>query len=277
MRTAHLQAKRDALSSFKSRQSGLENTHAEALVSLEHRQLSAEVDLRKGLEVEKKACDTRLKHMQAYCNPKSNVQGMPRREVTKSDYQQLEQQYHLRNTMDTLHASRINVLREKQAKQLERVAAKQEAELERVEQEFEQKNIDLDYQFRAEEVALKDEFAARQRRLVRRWDLAEAIERKKLEIETGDDYAQLPAIEWSDREHDDDEDEHNNDDADNINTNGLRNGSGSGISSQGSTSRYGSSSSHASGAQNASHHEVDNGDDVGGAEVVYGAMNMNMI
>ena len=199
MRTSHLQSKRDALTSFKERQASLENAHADALSSLEHRQLSAEIDLRKGLEAEKRACDTRLKHMQAYCNPKSNVAGMPRREVTKSDYQQLEQQYHLRNSMDILHTSRINVLREKQAKQLERVAGKQEAELERVEGEYEKENADLDIQFRAEEVSLREEFAARRRRLVRRWDLAEAIERKKLEIELGDEFGRLPPIEWGEQ------------------------------------------------------------------------------
>ena len=243
MRTSHLQAKRDALTSYKSRQAALENAHAEALTSLEHRQLSAEVDLRKGLEVEKKACDTKLKHMQAYCNPRNQVAGMPRREVTKADYQQLEQQYHLRNTMDNLHASKINVLREKQAKQLERVAGKQEAELDRIENEFDKENLNLDMQFRSEESALKEEFAARRRRLVRRWNLAEAIERRKLEIETGDDYGRMPSIEWG---------EDVEDGIDSIDLDGL-----------GSES---SDEKRASDATDAA--------DAGEAEVVYGSMNM---
>lgn len=202
MRTAHLQAKRNALIAYKARQANLEDAHADALTSLEHRHLSAEVDLRKGLEAEKRACDTRLKHMQAYCNPRSNVEGMPRREVTRADYQQLEQQYHLRNTMDNLHASRINVLREKQARQLERIVAKQEAEMENVERGFDGENAALDVRFQAEEVLLTDEFSARRGRLVRRWDLAEQIERRKLQLETGDDFGQLPAVEWRKEEED---------------------------------------------------------------------------
>lgn len=197
MRTAHLQAKRNALTSYKAREANLENTHADTLTSLEHRHLTAEMDLRKGLEAEKKACNTRLKHMQAYCNPRNNVEGMPRREVTKADYHQLEQQYHLHNTMDNLHANKINVLREKQARQYDRITAKQEAELINAEREFDRQNSHLDVQFQSEEVLLTEEFVARRKRLVRRWDLAETIERRKLEIETGDEYGPLPPIKWS--------------------------------------------------------------------------------
>lgn len=196
MRTAHLQAKRAALTAYKSRQFDLETTHADSLVSLENRHLGAEVDLRKGLEAERKGCDVRLKHMQAYCNPRSTVEGMPRREATKADYQQLEQQYHIRNGMENLHASRINVLREKQAKQLERIVAKQEAELDKAETDFEQENLDLDEKFRDEDESLRTESSQRRERLVRRWELTESIERRKLELETDDKYGKLPDIAW---------------------------------------------------------------------------------
>lgn len=198
MRTRQLQHKRDSLSQYHQQQTDIHLRHAEALASLEHRHLSAEVDLNRTLQLERQACDTRLKHMQAYCNPRSTVVGMPNRVVTKNDYRQLEQQYHTRNGMDNLHTSRINVLRERQGKQLERISAKQDAELETLESSFEHQNEDLDAKLLIEEQQLKQEFAERKNRLVTRWSLAEAIERRKLELMIGEVFGPLPAVKWSD-------------------------------------------------------------------------------
>ncbi|CAD6593388.1 MAG: hypothetical protein ASARMPREDX12_007124 [Alectoria sarmentosa] len=197
MRTKQLQHKRDALSQYQEQERDTHARHTEALSSLETRHLTAEVDLQRTLQLERQACDTRLKHMQAYCNPRSTVAGMPSRVVTKSDYRQLEQQYHMRNGMDNLHASRINVLREKQGKQQERIVAKQETELEALESSFERQNEELEAKFREEEIQLQQEFAERKKRLVRRWALAEAIERRKLEQATGETFEPLPSITWS--------------------------------------------------------------------------------
>ena len=197
MRTRQLQHKRDVLAEYQQRQRDANARHAEALNNLEQRQLDAEVDLNHQLELERQACDTRLRHMQAYCNPRSTVQGMPGRVVTKNDYRQLEQQYHIRNGMDNLHASRINVLREKQGKQTERIMAKQEAELEALESEFERRNDELDVTFEEEERNLQQEFAERKKRLIARWNLAELIERRKLELEKGVQFGPLPAVKWS--------------------------------------------------------------------------------
>ena len=197
MRTRQLQHKRNILAEYQQRQRDANARHTEALNNLEQRHLDAEVDLNHQLELERQACDTRLRHMQAYCNPRSTVQGMPDRVVTKNDYRQLEQQYHIRNGMDNLHASRINVLREKQAKQTERIMAKQEAELEALESEFERRNDELGINFEEEEQNLQQEFAERKKRLIRRWNLAELIERRKLELEKGVQYGPLPAVKWS--------------------------------------------------------------------------------
>lgn len=197
LRTKQLQHKRDALNEYQQKQRDTHTRHAEALTSLENRHLTAEVELHRALQLERQACDTRLKHMQAYCNPRSTVQGMPSRVVTKADYRQLEQQYHIRNGMDNLHTSRINVLREKQGKQVERIIAKQEAELESLESQFEQANEELDARFQDEELQLQQDFADRKARLVARWTISEAIERRRLELQTGDDYGPLPVIIWS--------------------------------------------------------------------------------
>ena len=198
MRLKHLETRQGVPDDYKVREQAARDRHIEALSSLENRHLSAELDLCRALQLEKQGCETRLRHMEAYCNPKSKVDGMPNRVVTRKDYHQLTQQYHVRNGMDNLHAGRINVLREKQAKQLERVSAKHDFKLKTLSEDFEIENANLDAKFKAEDEGLQTEFAERKKRLVARWLLAEAIERRKLENETGDVYGPLPAVEWSD-------------------------------------------------------------------------------
>ena len=75
--------------------------------------------------------------------------------------------------------------------------AKQESELEILESDFERQNEEMDAKFRDEEIRLQQEFAERKQRLVRRWGLAEAIERRKLEQATGETFEPLPVITWS--------------------------------------------------------------------------------
>lgn len=101
--------------------------------------------------------------------------------------------------MDNLHASRINVLRERQAKQLERIIAKQETELETLESDFERQNEELEATFRSEEAQVHHEFGERRNRLISRWNIAEAIERRRLEIQSGEEHGILPVISWSAR------------------------------------------------------------------------------
>lgn len=199
MRLGQIQAKQALLERYRDHQQRMESRHADALASLEHNHLSAEVDLHRTLTLERQGCETRLRHMQAYCNPGFSIEGMPARTVTKKDRRQLEQQHHVCNGMDNLHASRINVLREKQAKQLERIAAKQEAELETLGDDLRRETQDLDAACEAEAMQLHRDFSERKDRLVARWTLAEAIERRRMENITGDRYAPLPAIRWEKR------------------------------------------------------------------------------
>lgn len=182
------------IDAHQSKERVLHQRHAEQLTDLEHRHLIAEVDLVRALDAERRACETRIKHMNAYCNGRTS--GMPRRKVTQADYRKLVQQYHLRSSMDNLHEARINVLREKQARQLERVAAKQDLELEDA---LLARNRDLqavETDFLHDQADLREEFAAQKRRIVARWKLVEAIERRKVEIETDESHGPLPAIVW---------------------------------------------------------------------------------
>ncbi|KAL8772946.1 MAG: hypothetical protein Q9209_001966 [Squamulea sp. 1 TL-2023] len=175
--------------------------HIEALSTLENRHLSAEIDLERTLELERQACATRLKHMQAYCSPRSN------RIVTQQHHRQLDQQYHVRNGMENLHASRINVLREKQGKSRERIMAKQELEVEQMDKELAITLQKLETTCQLETQMLTEEFAERWKRLVSRWSLAEAILRKRLEKEIGEAYGSLPPMVWNDRQREDGENE----------------------------------------------------------------------
>ena len=190
--------RRVIVQSHKDQELELLENHSQALSALENRHLAAEMELVRALEIERRACDTRLKHMEGYCRGHSSLKGMPRRNVTDKDYRKLEQQYHVRAGMDNLHEARINVLREKQAKQLERVMAKQEEELNAATCEMNKRLGDVEYDFSVEEHELRDEFLERKRRILSRWKLMEAIERRKIENETGDEYGPLPDMEWSD-------------------------------------------------------------------------------
>lgn len=196
MRLEQMKAKQALLERYQDRRQTMEGRHADALASHEHGHLMAEAELHRTLKLERQGCETRLRHMQAYCNPGFTIEGMPARTVTKKDRRQLEQQQHVCNGIDNLHASRINVLRERQAKQLERIAGKQEIELAQLADELGQEMQDLDAACEAEADQLRREFSERKERLVARWTLAEAIERRQREVATGEMYGPLPTISW---------------------------------------------------------------------------------
>ena len=137
--------------------------------------------------------------MQAYCSPQENIEkGMPHRDVTKEDFKKLENQYHVRSQINNLHASRINVLRERQGKQFERIMDKQEKELEKLAADFGRENEALDAKFEEQEKDMEMEFKERKDRLNDRWITTEAVERRNLEHETGQSYGPLPGIGWAD-------------------------------------------------------------------------------
>lgn len=196
LRISQVTSKRELHARYTSQQKSLQSRNDERLLSIEHRHLSAEVDLHEKLQLEKKRCDTRLRHMQAYCYPTAAAADMPERTVTSRDYQYLEQQRYIRAGIDQLHAARINVLREKQAKQLERISAKQEAEMAALLDSQSEESVEVDKRLAEEESVLVTEFGERRTRLVRRWRLAEAIERRRLEMEGCGDLRPLPEIEW---------------------------------------------------------------------------------
>lgn len=188
--------KTEVMSRYQQLEQRTRDRHHQAMITLEDRHLSAEVDLNRTLELGRQACETRLRHMEAYCNSPMLIQGMPVRKVTDKDFLGLAQQYHVRDSIKSLHDSRINVLRERQAKQVESVLARQKGELADLNEQCRFELVGLEWTFN--QTTAEDRLAAedRKRRLARRWTLAEAIARRRLEVETGEEYAPLTPIAW---------------------------------------------------------------------------------
>lgn len=175
---------------------------------LEARQLEEEMKLVKEFEVEKRAVMVRLRHMEAYCHsptppptPIDRESGrlsveepLPERKVTDRDYHNLAQQYRERDAMDQLHAAKINVLRGKQKKAVEKFMIKKENEIEIMEKQHDRQIANLDQEAAKEEDAIRAAFEVRRARLESRWRLQALIERMKQEKLTGLKYAPLPDV-----------------------------------------------------------------------------------
>lgn len=120
------------------------------------------------------------------------------RQYTQQHRDRLQQKYHERDSIDTLHEAKIKVLRDKQVKQSEEAARKMEREAAEFAESNGQRYRELEEQCRDEEAATLEWFETRQKRLVARWALEEAVLRKKLELETSVVYGPLPALSFED-------------------------------------------------------------------------------
>ena len=157
---------------------------------------------------DKRKIMTRLRYMEAYCqNPtppptpdKTSDQRqsidvqLPERKVTERDYHNLAQQYRERDVIDSLHASRINVLRGKQKKAIESFIRNRERDIDALERQHEQEIDSLDRDAVREEEALKLTFATKRNRLESRWRLQNLVATTKIERATGQKYAPLPDL-----------------------------------------------------------------------------------
>ena len=195
-------SRRKIISLHAAREVSLKASHVAALSELEPKHLNAEQELENDLATEQRNLDIRIKHMKGYCSGhgSSSPEGTLKRKVTKSDRMSLEQQQHVREGMDDLHKARINVLRARQAKQLERMMAKQGTELADLHLEHEKLLKEDEDDFQEREQDLKQEMMAKKQCLSKRWIFEEAFARWRLEEETGLKHGPLPNIEWSEDE-----------------------------------------------------------------------------
>lgn len=185
------------------------------------------------LDAEKRACVLRLRHMEAYCHYQSPSHTPPHtppptasdrssldshsrsarkhastdnninpnldfpqyaRKVTEKDFHNLAQQYRERDTMESLHNSKIEVLRGRQEKQYSDHLAKKDREMEQLEARHSREMETEASDARAEEEALKLALAEKRCRLQRRWRLETKIEKTKQEKITGLQFAMPPDI-----------------------------------------------------------------------------------
>ncbi|KZF20424.1 hypothetical protein L228DRAFT_240946 [Xylona heveae TC161] len=167
--------------------------HRTNATNLEDRHVAEEMEQRTSLEQQYKSCLVRLKHMEAYCYGPTGKDG---RVVTDRNLRDLRQQYKTRDDMDRLHEAKINVLRERQAKQLEALTDKQEDEYNRMEERNKQEFDSLRKAFADENSEFAQVFENRKQALVARWILAEDILRKKLEEKHHLDFGPLPPVEF---------------------------------------------------------------------------------
>lgn len=198
MWTRHGQSKIDILERYDDLTMKMRERHVRTATHLEDRQVAAEMDLRATLKQAERSVRIRLRHMEAYCDGLGRYATTTNQErvVTERDLRELGQQYNLRDDLDRLHQAKINVMRDKQAKQMEQLLDRQDEELEKLsnKQTFELEA--LEETFATEEDAFFKVFKERRERLRRRWVIVEEIERKKLELANKVKFAPMVPVEW---------------------------------------------------------------------------------
>ncbi|KAM3084428.1 hypothetical protein ACMFMG_001468 [Clarireedia jacksonii] len=196
MWTRHSQAKIDVLERYADLTTKMKERHQRTAAYLEDRQVGAEMELRATLKQSERSVQIRLKHMEAYCNGLGRQAGAAQRVVTEKDLRELGQQYNIRDDLERLHQAKINVMRDKQAKQMENLNVRQAEELDRLTAKQDEELEALDEVHSTEEEAFIRLFTERKVRLVRRWNIVEELERKKLGEIRGARFAPMPPIPW---------------------------------------------------------------------------------
>lgn len=198
MLTRHGQAKIDILDRYSELTIKMKERHQRTSTHLEDRQVAAEMELRTTLKQSERSVQIRLKHMEAYCNGLGRGSGIheTQRIVTEKDLRELGQQYNIRDDLGRLHQSRINVMRDKQAKQMENLIVRQAEELRNLTIKQNQELEALEESHSREEEGIISLFIERKSRLIWRWNLTLEVERKQLTDKTGVHFAPMPPITW---------------------------------------------------------------------------------
>lgn len=203
---------------------------------MEERQLSVEIEQLKEFEKAKRNSQTRIKYMEGYVSTSSPPQSPSRsgsesrrfeprthrqsqdgdgngggsqkqqqqRMLTRRQKEQLAQEYLDRDSMDRLHEARIKVLRERQEQQLQETADRLEKELQTLINKNAEAIIELERDHQRTEQEMLRTFETKKIRLRWRWNIEEAILRKKLEDKNAVPYGPLPIISFTVPDEDED-------------------------------------------------------------------------
>lgn len=166
----------------------------------------AELTLLEDFERERQSCHTRIRHMEAYCtntpSPPATPQSdrsqssefPPVRRITKKQKDRLSQGYYERESMDSLHESRVKVLRDKQERQYQNALRRMERELGQLVNANKQDRQALEKHCQSQHEEIVAALEAKRERLKWRWSFEKMIARKRLELKTGESHGPLPGI-----------------------------------------------------------------------------------
>lgn len=207
MWTRHGQAKINILERYNELSVKMKDRHNRTFSQLEDRQVAAEMDLLSSLKQQARSVSIRLRHMEAYCDGlgRNSSTTEPARVVTEQNLRELGQQYNVRDDLERLHQSKVNVMRDKQAKQMDVLLERQGEELDKLVNRQDDELAILDDTFAKEEEEVSKMFEDRKSRLTRRWVLVEEVLRKNLEEKFGVTFAAMSLMEWPSLESRDDE------------------------------------------------------------------------
>lgn len=185
--TRHGEGKSALLAHYGDVHSKMKERHLKTATHLEDRQVYAEMELRTALKQRERSIRIRLKHMEAYfdtigCN---GVHGNPARVLTDRDLLELRQQYNTRDDLERFHEAKINVMRDKQAKQMEHLLERQTEELEKLGDRLAEEVESMEDKAAVEEERFLTVFEERRKRLCLRWAIQAEIELTKLRESTG--------------------------------------------------------------------------------------------
>ncbi|KAK2751431.1 hypothetical protein FQN55_000705 [Onygenales sp. PD_40] len=200
----HNEVKARRKSEYEEIEKNINEQNIQEASRLEEIQLNAELDLVDDLQRERQRLEICIRHMEGYFNTpspfsptddaKASPQAQHQRQFTQKERNHLQQKYRERDQMDTLHASRIKVLRDIQERKYLEVMSKLEKNASETAQANGKSFQDLVGRCNDETTAVNMWFIDRQQHLLARWMLEEAIVRKNLETDTGISYAPLPLL-----------------------------------------------------------------------------------
>lgn len=181
---------------------------------MEERQLTLELEQEREFERAKMNSRTRIKYMEGYLSSASPPQTprtlsfsgsdstSPSRRFTSQNKAQLAQEYHDHESMDQLHEAKIKVLRDRQEVRLQEAIERMEGELENLTHKHAEEFSELQKKHQNEEASLQQALDAKRMRLRHRWNLEEAILRKKLESKHGQLFGPLPPLPFTNLHYD---------------------------------------------------------------------------
>lgn len=174
---------------------------------MEERQLAVEMEQQREFERAKQNARTRIKHMEGYFNTRSppsspsssgtEALSQPR-QYTDQQKAQLAQEHHNHRSMDQLHESKVKVLRERQERRLFEASERMDNELDDLVDKHAEGFAELQKQQQQEEAAHQQAFEDQKTKLRHRWNLEEAILRRKFELQYEVPFGPLPPLTFTD-------------------------------------------------------------------------------